>query len=80
MLASKLVLPNTNSPPKLYILHERRPAVTLQDVLEDTASLREDRATVCSQVIDRLFSSWVTLDFLGLSHTNSLRIERPPHS
>lgn len=46
VLASKLSLPNTNSHPKLYILHERRPSLTLYDVLEDSDSLREDRAMV----------------------------------
>lgn len=45
VLACKLLLPNTNVAPKLYILHERRPALTLHDVLEDCESLREDRAS-----------------------------------
>lgn len=46
VLASKLSLPNTSSAPKLFVLHERRPSLTLQDVLEDSESLREDRASV----------------------------------
>ncbi|EKM52933.1 uncharacterized protein PHACADRAFT_259100 [Phanerochaete carnosa HHB-10118-sp] len=45
VLACKLTLPNTNTPPKLTILHERRPSLTLHDVLEDCESLREDRAS-----------------------------------
>lgn len=32
--------------PRLTILSEQRPALTLQDVLEDCDSLREDRASV----------------------------------
>jgi eukaryotic translation initiation factor 2-alpha kinase 4 len=51
VLASKLVLPNTSAAPKLYILHERRPSLTLQDVLEDCSSLREDRASVRATAI-----------------------------
>ena len=47
VLAVKLILPNSNSQPKLLILHERRPSVTLQDVLEDSDWLRESRATAC---------------------------------
>ncbi len=35
-----------SSPPQLMILTERMPGLTLQDVLEDCASLREDRASV----------------------------------
>lgn len=46
VLAVKLVLSNTSSPSRLSILRERRPAVTLQDVLEDCDCLREARATV----------------------------------
>ena len=51
VLAAKLVLPNASAAPRLYVLHERRPAVTLQDVLEDCESLREDRASVRRSVI-----------------------------
>lgn len=46
VLAAKLSLPNTSSPPKLSILHEKRPPLTLYDVLADSDALREDRATV----------------------------------
>lgn len=35
-----------SSPPQLMILTERMPGLTLQDVLEDCASVREDRASV----------------------------------
>lgn len=36
----------SSSPPQLMVLTERMPGLTLQDVLEDCASLREDRASV----------------------------------
>lgn len=45
VLAVKLSFPHLG-PPQLTILSEQRPALTLQDVLEDCDSLREDRASV----------------------------------
>lgn len=45
VLAVKLSSPQF-SPPRLTILSEQRPALTLQDVLEDCDSLREGRASV----------------------------------
>lgn len=45
VLAVKLSFPHIG-PPRLAILSEQRPALTLQDVLEDCDSLREDRASV----------------------------------
>lgn len=45
VLAVKLVFPHYG-PPRLTMLSEQRPALTLQDVLEDCDSLREDRASV----------------------------------
>lgn len=45
-LGVKLVLPNNSASPRLLILSERRPALTLHDVLEDSNYLREDRASV----------------------------------
>ncbi|KAL4251194.1 non-specific serine/threonine protein kinase [Abortiporus biennis] len=44
VLAVKLVIPHSSGPPRLVILCEARPSVTLQDVLEDCDCLREDRA------------------------------------
>ena len=46
VLAAKLTTPSANSSPRLLILTEQRPSVTLHDVLEDTDHLRED----CAQV------------------------------
>lgn len=43
-----------SNPPQLMILTERMPGLTLQDVLDDCASLREDRASV--HIL--LFASW----------------------
>ncbi|KAI0653862.1 Serine/threonine-protein kinase [Cubamyces menziesii] len=45
VLAVKLIIPRPPDYPRLVILTEQRPTVTLQDVLEDTDHLREDRAT-----------------------------------
>ncbi|KAJ4467716.1 kinase-like domain-containing protein [Lentinula edodes] len=44
-LAVKLYLPNSNSPSRLSILSEQPPALTLEDVLQDCDSLREERAS-----------------------------------
>ncbi|KAL6299472.1 kinase-like domain-containing protein [Sparassis latifolia] len=44
VLAVKLTTPTSNGSPRLIILTEQRPPVTLQDVLEDCDWLREDRA------------------------------------
>jgi translation initiation factor 2-alpha kinase 4 len=48
-LAVKLNFPHSGAPPRLIILSEQRPALTLQDVLEDCERLREDRASVRCQ-------------------------------
>ncbi|KAI0666498.1 Serine/threonine-protein kinase [Trametes maxima] len=45
VLAVKLSLPRAPDNPRLVILMEQRPSVTLSDVLEDTDHIREDRAT-----------------------------------
>ena len=44
--AVKLTMPQSSGSPRLAILMEQRPSVTLHDVLEDSESLREDRALV----------------------------------
>ncbi|KAH9923827.1 uncharacterized protein B0H18DRAFT_1013542 [Fomitopsis serialis] len=44
-LAVKLTSPTSSGSPRLIILTEQRPAVTLKDVLEDCDWLREDRAS-----------------------------------
>ncbi|KAF9065023.1 kinase-like domain-containing protein [Rhodocollybia butyracea] len=44
-LAVKLYLPNANVPSRLSILYEQPPVVTLQDVLQDCDSFREERAS-----------------------------------
>lgn len=48
VLAVKLTLPHGNSSgtAKLFILSEERPRLSLEDLLEDCESLREDRASV----------------------------------
>ncbi|KAG2365174.1 kinase-like domain-containing protein [Suillus spraguei] len=43
--AVKLNFPYSGASPRLTILSEQRPALTLQDVLEDCERLREDRAS-----------------------------------
>ncbi|PCH37122.1 Serine/threonine-protein kinase [Wolfiporia cocos MD-104 SS10] len=45
VVAVKLVTPTSSGSPRLLILTEQRPFVTLQDVLEDCDSLREERAS-----------------------------------
>lgn len=46
VLAVKLTTPSHSTLPRLLILTEQRPSVTLQDVLEDCDWLREERASV----------------------------------
>ncbi|KAI0051565.1 Serine/threonine-protein kinase [Auriscalpium vulgare] len=41
--AVRLTLPQSSGPPKLSILMEQRPTLTLMDLLEDCDALREDR-------------------------------------
>nr|GAT55219.1 predicted protein [Mycena chlorophos] len=42
--AVKLTFPHTSGPPRLVVLHEAPPALTLRDVLEDCDSIKEERA------------------------------------
>ena len=48
-LAVKLSLPHTNGAgsARLVILSEERPRLSLEDLLDDCESLRENRASVC---------------------------------
>jgi eukaryotic translation initiation factor 2-alpha kinase 4 len=50
ILAVKLTKPQSGDPPRLVVLSEETPALTLQHVLEDADSLREDRAFVSSHI------------------------------
>lgn len=59
VLAVKLTTPSTNGSLRLVILSEKRPTVTLDDVLEDCDWLREDRASV-SHASTLFFRSCVT--------------------
>ena len=46
ILAVKFTTSHSSGPARLALLCEGRPSVTLEDVLQDSDSLREDRATV----------------------------------
>ncbi|KAG5641706.1 hypothetical protein DXG03_004410 [Asterophora parasitica] len=46
VFAVKLTQPHSSGPSQLMVLSEQAPPLTLQDVLEDTQYLREDRASV----------------------------------
>lgn len=48
VFAVKLHFPQSTSLPKLSVLYEKSPALTLHDVLEDCDSLKEDRVIVGS--------------------------------
>ena len=50
--AVKLTTPQSSGPPRLAILMEQRPALTLRDVLEDCEALREERATVSTLLVN----------------------------
>ncbi|KAG6906507.1 hypothetical protein DXG01_013561 [Tephrocybe rancida] len=45
VFAVKLTQPHSNGPSQLIVLSEQAPPLTLQDVLEDTQSLRDERAS-----------------------------------
>lgn len=42
----KLILPRGSDPPRLMVVNEQAPTLTLHDVLEECECFREDRATV----------------------------------
>ncbi|KAI0354133.1 Serine/threonine-protein kinase [Trametes cingulata] len=65
VLAVKLTIPRQPDNPRLVILMEQRPSVTLQDVLEDTDHIREERATdYLSQILGAINS----LHAAGIMH------------
>ena len=80
MLAVKLVLASGGGISRLCILHEKRPAVTLRDILEDCDYLKEARATAClvllpnAQAINLVSKEYTTqvLSALNAVHTASL--------
>lgn len=45
--AVQLTFPKSNGAARLAILSEKKPALTLEDLLQDCVSLRENRASVC---------------------------------
>ncbi|KAL1666492.1 hypothetical protein GGF50DRAFT_113198 [Schizophyllum commune] len=65
LLAVKLHLPNSNAPPRLVILAEQAPAVALQDVLQDCAALRDDRAI---DYLGQILSGLNAIHLQGLVH------------
>lgn len=65
ILAVKLVTPHSSGPPRLSILCEGRPRVTLDDVLEDTDCLREERA---SEYLSQILSALNAIHTLELVH------------
>ncbi|KAF8186819.1 hypothetical protein BJ912DRAFT_1022739 [Pholiota molesta] len=51
----KLILPRGSDPPKLMVLNEQAPTLTLHDVLEECECFREDRASdYCTQILTAL--------------------------
>lgn len=71
VLAVKLTTPKSNDSPHLLVLTEQRPAVTLQDVLEDCDWLREDRASVYCGYHKYETTRIHACDITGLLRTNS---------
>ncbi|KII86233.1 hypothetical protein PLICRDRAFT_114396 [Plicaturopsis crispa FD-325 SS-3] len=63
--AVKLSTPNSSSPPRLVILSEQRPSLSLQDVLQDCESLREDRAC---DYIAQILSALNAIHAAGIIH------------
>ncbi|KAI9060398.1 Serine/threonine-protein kinase [Trametes sanguinea] len=65
VLAVKLTIPRPPDNPRLVILMEQRPTLTLQDVLEDSDHLREDRAT---DYLGQMLAGINTLHAAGIIH------------
>ncbi|OSC98901.1 Serine/threonine-protein kinase [Trametes coccinea BRFM310] len=65
ILAVKLTIPRPPDNPRLVILMEQRPSLTLQDVLEDSDHLREDRAT---DYLGQMLAGINTLHAAGIIH------------
>ncbi|CDO76045.1 hypothetical protein BN946_scf184959.g3 [Trametes cinnabarina] len=65
ILAVKLTIPRPPDNPRLVILMEQRPTLTLQDVLEDSDHLREDRAT---DYLGQMLAGINTLHAAGIIH------------
>ncbi|KIY47671.1 kinase-like protein [Fistulina hepatica ATCC 64428] len=66
-LAVKLNLPNSSAPPQLLVLSEQAPPVTLQHVLEDCTSLKEERAI---HYISQALSGLNAIHAANLVHRN----------
>ena len=56
LYAVKLTLPQSSGGPQLAVLMEQRPHFTLQDLLEDCETLREERASVRILIHDTFYS------------------------
>ncbi|KAI0746241.1 Serine/threonine-protein kinase [Daedaleopsis nitida] len=65
ILAAKLKTPHANAPPRLLVLTEQRPSVTLYDILQDTERVREDRAT---EYLSQILSALHTLHHADIVH------------
>ncbi|TRM58463.1 hypothetical protein BD626DRAFT_573474 [Schizophyllum amplum] len=65
VLAVKLHIPNSHAPPRLVVLTEQAPPVALQDVLQDCAALREDRAM---DYLGQILSGLNVVHLQGLVH------------
>ncbi|KAJ7596327.1 kinase-like domain-containing protein [Mycena floridula] len=67
VLAVKLIKPLSVEAPKLMILSEQPPALTLQDVLEDSDCLREERA---SDYLAQLLTGLAAIHAKDIVHRN----------
>jgi translation initiation factor 2-alpha kinase 4 len=80
LLAVKLTARFADEAPRLVILSEQQPTITLHDILEDCEALREQRALVCLKrvrlfaVSDHIPQDYATqlLSALNVVHTNGL--------
>lgn len=73
VFAVKLTQPNSSGPSQLMVLSEQAPALTLQDVLEDCDSLREERASV--SIVSIAFSPSTQSRCTGLPRSDFGRVE-----
>jgi hypothetical protein len=72
----KLILPRGSDPPKLMVLNEQAPTLTLHDVLEECECFREDRASVRTPSFLKPSSSQV-ICVVGLLHADPDSAECP---
>lgn len=87
VLAVKLHKPQSGAPPRLIVLSEQSPSLTMEDVLQDSDSLREERASVsmvttcCTPVLTLSVQDYISQILTGLNAIHAADVvHRGKHS